>query len=119
MSREYLELAATADLITLLYSWSLNNILSTYNGKYFELATTNNLINLSYLSSQNNFVAYLLKARTVAPEKQPLLANGAETTFVSRQRLGKHVPAATDTHYNNIGTVGNVFSTRSMQRGWL
>jgi hypothetical protein len=29
-------------------------------------------------------VAYLLKARTVEPEKQPLLANGSETTFVSR-----------------------------------
>jgi hypothetical protein len=45
-----------------------------------------------------NIVAYLLKARTVKPEKQPLLANGSETTFVSGQRLGKHVPAATDTH---------------------
>jgi hypothetical protein len=30
-------------------------------------------------------VAYLLKARTVEPEKQPLLANGSEATFVSRQ----------------------------------
>jgi hypothetical protein len=29
------------------------------------------------------------------PEKQPMLANGSETTFVSRQRLGKHVPPAT------------------------
>jgi hypothetical protein len=43
-------------------------------------------------------VAYLLKARTVVPEKQPLLANGSETTFVSRQRLSKHDPAATDKH---------------------
>jgi hypothetical protein len=32
------------------------------------------------------------------PEKQPLLANGSETTFVSRQQLGKHVSSATDTH---------------------
>jgi hypothetical protein len=31
-------------------------------------------------------VAYLLKARTVQPEKQPLLENGSETTSVSRQR---------------------------------
>jgi hypothetical protein len=31
-------------------------------------------------------VACLLKARTVEPEKQPLLANGSETTFVYRQR---------------------------------
>jgi hypothetical protein len=29
-------------------------------------------------------VAYLLKARTVEPEKQPLLANRSETTFVPR-----------------------------------
>jgi hypothetical protein len=27
----------------------------------------------------------LLKARIVEPEKQPLLANGSETSFVSRQ----------------------------------
>jgi hypothetical protein len=33
-----------------------------------------------------NTVAYLLKARTAKPEKQPLLANGSEPTFVSRQR---------------------------------
>jgi hypothetical protein len=45
-----------------------------------------------------NIVEYLLKARSVEPEKQPLLAKGSETTFVSRQRVGKHVPAATDTY---------------------
>jgi hypothetical protein len=39
-------------------------------------------------------VAYLLKVGTAEPEKQPLLANDPETTFVSRQRLGKHVPTA-------------------------
>jgi hypothetical protein len=47
---------------------------------------------------EDNNVAYLLKVRIVAPDKQPLLANGSETTFVSKQRLGKHVPAATDRH---------------------
>jgi hypothetical protein len=31
-------------------------------------------------------LVYLLKARTVEPEKQPLLVNGSETTFVSRHR---------------------------------
>jgi hypothetical protein len=41
---------------------------------------------------------YLLKARTVEPKKQPLQANGSETTFVCRQWLGKHVSAATETH---------------------
>jgi hypothetical protein len=45
-----------------------------------------------------DIVAYLLKARTVEPEKEPLLANGSETTSVFRQRLGKHDPVATDTH---------------------
>jgi hypothetical protein len=43
-------------------------------------------------------VAYLFKARNVAPEKQPLLANDAETTFVCTQRLGKYGAAASDTH---------------------
>jgi hypothetical protein len=33
-----------------------------------------------------HIVAYLLKARTVKPEKQPLLAKGSETTFASNQR---------------------------------
>jgi hypothetical protein len=40
--------------------------------------------------------AYSLKAGTVDPEKQPLLANGFETTFVSGQRFGKHVPLETN-----------------------
>jgi hypothetical protein len=70
-------------------------------------------------------VAYLFKARTVEPEKQPLLANSSETTFLgsgrktnsgtmsvarqqilnkqektaaARERLGKHVCAAMDMH---------------------
>jgi hypothetical protein len=58
-------------------------------------------------------VAHLLKARTVESEKQPLLVNGAETTFVSRQRLGKHVPVATDTHATIELLLETVFSTRS------
>jgi hypothetical protein len=36
--------------------------------------------------SKHYILAYLLKARTVEPEKEPLLANGSETKFVSRQR---------------------------------
>jgi hypothetical protein len=51
-------------------------------------------------------VTYFLKARTVEPEKQLLLANVSETAFVSRQRLRKHVSAATDTHAKRR-TVGN------------
>jgi hypothetical protein len=33
-----------------------------------------------------NIVAYLLKVSTVEPEEQTLLADGSETTFISRQR---------------------------------
>jgi hypothetical protein len=65
-----------------------------------------------------NILAYLLKARTVEPEKQPFLTNGSETTFVSRQQLGKHVPVATDTHATIEVLFEAVFSTRSMQRGY-
>jgi hypothetical protein len=67
-----------------------------------------------------SIVAYILKAkaRTVEPEKQPLLANGSETAFVSRQRLGKHVPAATDTHATIEVLLGNMFSARSMKKAY-
>jgi hypothetical protein len=60
---------------------------------------TNNLRGLNanlFSIKQVVNMTYLLKARIVEPEKQPLLANGSETTFVSRQRLGKHIPAATN-----------------------
>jgi hypothetical protein len=33
-----------------------------------------------------HIVAYLLKARTVEPEKQPLLANGTETSHKTNNR---------------------------------
>jgi hypothetical protein len=63
-------------------------------------------------------VIYLLKTRTVEPEKQPLLANGSETTFVSRKRLGKHVPAATNTHSSIDVLLQRAFFTRSVKRGY-
>jgi hypothetical protein len=63
-----------------------------------------------------NTVAYVLKARIVELEKQPLLANGSET-FVSR-RLGKNVPAASDTHATIEVLLEVVFSTRAVQRGY-
>jgi hypothetical protein len=49
-------------------------------------------------------------------QRQPLLANDSETTFVSRQRLCKHVPAATDTHSTVEVLLETLFSTRSVQR---
>jgi hypothetical protein len=45
-----------------------------------------------------HIVAYLLKARNAEPEKQTLLVNDSETTFVSKQRPGEDDPAATNTH---------------------
>jgi hypothetical protein len=68
---------------------------------------------------QNNnkdIVAYLFKVRTVEPEKQPLLAKGSETTFVSRQRFSKHVPEVTDTHATLEVLLETAFSIRSVQR---
>jgi hypothetical protein len=65
-----------------------------------------------------HIMTYLLKVRTVEPEKQPLLANGSETTFVSRQRLGKHISAETDSHATIEVLLETVSSTRSVQRGY-
>jgi hypothetical protein len=58
------------------------------------------------------------KTRPVEPEKQLLLANISETTFISRQRLGKHVSAAMDTHATIEVLLETVFSTRSMPRSY-
>jgi hypothetical protein len=63
-------------------------------------------------------VVYLLKAGTVEPEKQPLLANGSETTFISKQRLGKYVPATTNIHATTEVLLQTVFPTRSVQMGY-
>jgi hypothetical protein len=52
----------------------------------------------------------------VEPEKQSLLANGSERTFVSRQRLGKHVPAGTNKHATIVVLLETVFSVRFVQR---
>jgi hypothetical protein len=57
---------------------------------------------------RHNIVAYLLKARTVEPEKQ----------HSSRHQLSKHIPVAT----NMRATIGvpleMEFSTSSVQRGY-
>jgi hypothetical protein len=54
----------------------------------------------------------------VEPEKKPLLRNGSETTFISRQRLRKHVPFATDTHATTEVLLETMFSARSVQRSY-
>jgi hypothetical protein len=53
--------------------------------------------------------AYLLKAKIVELEKQPLLASGSETTFVSRQRHDEHVPQPTDAY----ATIDELHSVRA------
>jgi hypothetical protein len=54
----------------------------------------------------------------VEPEKQPLLVNDSETTFVSRQRLGKDVPGAMDTHVTIEVVLETVFLTGFVQMGY-
>jgi hypothetical protein len=65
-------------------------------------------------------VTYLLKARNTEPEKQSLLANGSETTFVSRQQLDKLVLTATDIRvYATVRLLlETVFSTQSVHSGY-
>jgi hypothetical protein len=63
-------------------------------------------------------VAYLLKARTVEAEKQSWLANDSETTFISRQLLGKHIPVATDMYATIEVLLETLFSIRSMLTGY-
>jgi hypothetical protein len=64
-----------------------------------------------------NIVADMLKARTVEPDKLPLLANGSQPTFVSWQRLGKHIRVATDTHATTEVLLATKLSTRAVQTG--
>jgi hypothetical protein len=72
-------------------------------------------LGLAYLEVY--ILPYLLKARTEEPEKQSLLANGSKTIFISRQQLGKHVPAATDTH-TAIKILLEVFAGQHWVRGF-
>lgn len=50
------------------------------------------------LTDNYNIVAYLPKASTMEPKKQPLLGNISELTSVSRKQLDKNIPMATNTH---------------------
>jgi hypothetical protein len=75
---------------------------------------------------------YLLEARTVEPDKQPLLANGSEITSAARQQilnseytqplLGN---AFTNTfprkrlEYNNRELLETAIPTRSVRRGYI
>jgi hypothetical protein len=92
-------------------------------------------------------LAYLLKARTVEPEKRPLLMNGSEKysflrngrkaangttpvaryhildkqeyTAAARERLGKHFPPATEMHRKMNGVVfGRAVSRSYKEDNW-
>jgi hypothetical protein len=62
-------------------------------------------------------VAYLLKAGAMEPERRQFLASGSGTTFVSRQRLGKRIPAPTDTHATVEILLETACSARCVQGG--
>jgi hypothetical protein len=59
---------------------------------------------------------------TIVYRVQPLLCNNRiNNDFmqpVSRQQIGKHVPAATNTHRRIELLLETVFSTRSVQSGY-
>jgi hypothetical protein len=52
------------------------------------------------------------------PSSQAFGENIVACWAVSRQELGKHVPAETDTHSKIEAVLETVFSTRSVQKGY-
>jgi hypothetical protein len=50
---------------------------------------------------QESIVAYLLKARSVKPEKQPLLVNGSETTIGNGRETGNKTTFVARQHILN------------------
>jgi hypothetical protein len=65
---------------------------------------------------------YLTQAHNKHRHTEPLLCNDLEiskyTRTVSRQRLGEHVPAATETHVTIEILLETAFSTQSLQRSY-
>jgi hypothetical protein len=71
-------------LVQIMFFFTHNAMLKLKRFPYFTLSIEN-----------YDTVAYLLKARTVEPEKQPLLANGCEITSDAKQQIfNKQVYAA-------------------------
>jgi hypothetical protein len=72
------------------------------------------IVHILYIQNTHiHIVVYFPKVATVESEKQPLLANGSETTFVSRQRLGKHASNSRCqvTDLNNGDSSASVFTS--------
>jgi hypothetical protein len=62
-------------------------------------------------------VAYLLKARNMEPEKQPLLGNGSANTPIAEQWFSMcHVIATRDVHATTEERLEAVFSVQSVPR---
>jgi hypothetical protein len=79
-------------------------------------------MNIGKMPEHNYIVMYLLHARTVEPQKQPLLSNTCMQQYksgviqsISRQRLGKHISAYWIMLCNVVAsTVRTVFSVGSV-----
>jgi hypothetical protein len=79
----------------------------------------------SFTSGEYNFdysalYCCIFAQRTVEPEKQPIIANGSETTFVSRQREGsqRNRFSRQESARNSGDTVETVFLLWSVLRGY-
>jgi hypothetical protein len=81
-----------------LYTWEVQAFVYVRGYQTAVLIHKFRALKLPRVKSVRSCVNVQGKARPVDPEKQPLLANGSETTIVCRQRLGKYVPAATDAY---------------------
>jgi hypothetical protein len=64
----------------------LHGLWQGYLYLYTQIHSVGRMQSFNTLKQVVYIVAYLLEARTVEPKKQPLLANGSEITFISRQR---------------------------------
>jgi hypothetical protein len=68
-----------------------------------------------YVRTKCHFIKCIVACRVVAINDSEI---SKYTRAVSRLRLGKHVPVATDTHVTIEGFLETVFTTRSVKRGY-
>jgi hypothetical protein len=89
-------------------------------GCFVRLNGRNGDTSISYSGREavrRGIVSYLLKARTVEPEEQPLLGNRPANTPVARQWLNsRYVMAVTDTYATIEEMLEAVFSVPSVPR---
>jgi hypothetical protein len=81
---------------------------------------------LEYVEKKSSYLCREQKPDTSAVQPIPLLTQPVRLSFcnivacraVSRRRLGKHIPVATDTHATTDVMLEMVFSIQSVQRGY-